>query len=61
MSDQTPQCVPLCRASNAYGRFVKWWHHEALCPAREGDRRAVMLSLAEQGLWIVPEEVTDDE
>lgn len=26
------ECVPLCRATNAYGRFAQWWHHEPECP-----------------------------
>ena len=31
-------CVPLCGASRAYGRFAKWWQHEPQRPARDRDR-----------------------
>lgn len=27
-------CVPLCGAAYRRGQSVRWWHHEALCPAR---------------------------
>ncbi len=27
-------CVPLCGASKAYGRFDKPWLHEPQCPVR---------------------------
>jgi len=28
------QCVPLCGASKAYGRFDQPWKHEPECPVR---------------------------
>lgn len=31
---ETEKCVPLCGATEAYGRYVKWWQHAPLCPAR---------------------------
>jgi len=27
------ECVPLCGASQRYGRFVKPWYHDRRCPA----------------------------
>jgi hypothetical protein len=33
--DPEDECVPLCGASKAYGRFVKSWHHDSRCPARD--------------------------
>ncbi len=41
--ESEPRCVPLCGASKAYGRFVKPWQHERLCPVRvawEAERKA---------------------
>jgi hypothetical protein len=30
-----PECVPLCGASKAYGRFDQPWKHEPECPVRQ--------------------------
>ena len=29
---EAPICAPLCGASKAYGRYVKWWQHDHRCP-----------------------------